>query len=56
MMHLQKEIFMQAYANYGILVLPGALVCNNRDPLSPFEMFGFALWVFSFIFESISDM
>jgi steroid 5-alpha reductase family enzyme len=46
---------MQAYANYGILILPGALVCNNRDPISQFEMFGFGLWVASYLFESVSD-
>jgi len=46
---------MQAYANYGILMLPGALVCNNTDPMTPLEIFGFALWVFSYLFESIAD-
>ena len=29
MLHTQKEIFMQAYANFAVLVIPGALICND---------------------------
>jgi len=53
--HIQKEIFMQAYANFGILLLPGVLVCNDTNPLTALEICGFVMWVCSYIFESVSD-
>lgn len=55
MLHTQKEIFMQAYANFAVLVIPGALICNDKNPIGPVEILGFAMWILSYVWESVAD-
>lgn len=52
-MHL--EIYTQAVANYAILVVPVTLICNDRNPISVLEIFGFSLWVLSYGYEAVAD-
>lgn len=46
---------MQAYANFAVLVIPGALICNDQHPMQPLEIMGFAMWVLSYCWESLAD-
>jgi steroid 5-alpha reductase family enzyme len=46
---------MQAYANFAVLVIPGAIICNDKNPLNWIEIFGFALWNLSYAWESLAD-
>ena len=59
MMHKQKEIFMQCYVNFTLLNLPAILVCNrsvvNVYDIDWLEMFGFAVWIFGYVIESVAD-
>ena len=54
---MQKEIYMQCIANYGVLCVPGLLICQSTSKEThALEYFGFALWILSFLFESVADM
>ena len=57
---MQKEIFMQAVANMGALVIPGAIISRGRLgkdlPLCPTELVGLGLWIMSYYIENISDL
>ena len=57
---MQKEIFNQALANMGCLILPGVLVARNqlgRDaPLQSVEKIGLLLWIVSYCIEHTSDL
>ena len=58
MMHIQKEIFLQCYTNFCLLIVPIALVCNNTESKGQFrilEVVGILMWVASYIFESVAD-
>lgn len=52
---MQFDIVGQCFANFGLLIIPGVLICNDRNPLTALEMTGFALWVISFVIESVAD-
>lgn len=53
----QKEVHMQCAANYLVLVLPCALVCQSKsEKTTPLEIFAFFLWISSMIFESVADI
>ena len=56
---MQKEIFMQAYFNFGGAVVPGILIANNKlkdAPLQAAEYVGILLWLFSYYIEHTSDL
>ncbi|HEX8067225.1 MAG TPA: DUF1295 domain-containing protein [Thermoleophilaceae bacterium] len=54
---MQWNIFAQMFLNAGLLALPAVLLAYNPDsPLHPLEVFGFALWAFSWIMESTADL
>eukprot|EP00511_Aplanochytrium_stocchinoi_P013838 CAMPEP_0204881154 /NCGR_PEP_ID=MMETSP1349-20130617/2462_1 /ASSEMBLY_ACC=CAM_ASM_000710 /TAXON_ID=215587 /ORGANISM="Aplanochytrium stocchinoi, Strain GSBS06" /LENGTH=127 /DNA_ID=CAMNT_0052039983 /DNA_START=116 /DNA_END=496 /DNA_ORIENTATION=+ len=55
---MQKEIFMQALANIGVLSIPAALaISNTRDSgLKFMEISGIFLWGLAYAFEHASDM
>lgn len=56
MMFIQKEIFLQAIANFVFLILPVTLVCNDSEAsMSSLEMFGFVIWLCSYALEAIAD-
>lgn len=58
MMHIQKEIFLQCYTNFCLLIVPIALVCNNTDSKGQFrilEVVGILMWICSYLFESVAD-
>lgn len=52
---MQVDISGQCFANFGLLNIPGVLICNDRNPLTALEMAGFALWVISYVIESLAD-
>lgn len=52
---MQYEIFLQCLSNFCVLVLPGMLVCNDRNPLTSLEIVGFVMWALSYGLETISD-
>lgn len=55
---MQKEIFMQAIANAGCLVVPGALMARGavKGGLRPLEVAGALLWAMFYAFEHASDL
>lgn len=46
---------MQAVANIAVLIIPGMLICNDRNPTTWIEYTGFAMWFISYYFEASSD-
>ena len=56
MSYIHREIYFQAMANYGSLVIPILLVCNDRSTdFDLLEIFGFMLWGVSYIWETVAD-
>jgi steroid 5-alpha reductase family enzyme len=58
MMHIQKEIFLQCYTNFCLLIVPIALVCNNTASKGEFripEVVGILTWVAAYVWESVAD-
>ena len=56
-MHMQKEILLQAFANALILLIPAILIANDsRVDFSLIEIFGYILWILSYIYESVGDI
>ncbi len=53
---MQKEIFMQAIANFSMLIIPYTLVCNGRARLNYFDFLCFGLWFNSIAYETIADI
>jgi len=53
--HMQKEIFMQAVANFTLLILPCTIVCNDRKAIQYFDFLAFGLWFNAYMFETIAD-
>ena len=53
--NMQVEIFMQAVANCAVLIIPGMLICNDKNKLTWIEITGFVLWLFSYYIEASSD-
>lgn len=56
---MQKEIFMQAIANMGCLVIPSVLLARNNlkdAPLQTIEKIGLVMWMISYCVEHKSDL
>ena len=55
---MQKEIFMQAIANMGCLVIPSVLLARNNlkdAPLQTIEKIGLVMWMISYCVEHKSE-
>ena len=53
--HMQKEIYMQAIANYAVLTVPIYIVCRDKQEIQSVEILGFTMWILSLLFESVAD-
>ena len=52
---MQKEIYMQAIANYAVLTIPIYVVCQDKQSIQNIEILGFFMWGLSLVFESVAD-
>lgn len=57
MAYIHFEIYFQAIANYTLLIVPITLVANDKsEGFTALEIIGFAIWVFSYVFEHTGDI
>jgi steroid 5-alpha reductase family enzyme len=54
--HMQKEIYLQAVANYATLIAPIYIVTNDKVDIQALEIIGFTMWALSLVFEHTADL
>ena len=54
---MQVEVILQGLANASFLAFPAFIISTNpSEEISIFEMIGIAVWIISFIMESVADV